>query len=162
MLIEYDWLTQVTIIGQVILAMVLGGLIGFERELANKPAGFRTHTLVAGAAALFMAVATVAPGYLHSNGLVEVDPLRVAAAIVTGVSFLGAGTIFHSATTGGKVSGLTTAATIWMAAAVGFTVALGQFIAATGVTLITLIVLRVLRRMALRARAHERLPQEDR
>ncbi|MFP5405277.1 MAG: MgtC/SapB family protein [Gammaproteobacteria bacterium] len=53
--------------------MILGGFIGFERELANKPAGFRTHTLVAGAAALFMAVATAAPNYLHASGSVEVD-----------------------------------------------------------------------------------------
>ncbi len=145
MLIEHDWQSQFIIIGQVVVAMILGGFIGFERELANKPAGFRTHTLVAGAAALFMAVATAAPNYLHASGIVEVDPLRVAAAIVTGVSFLGAGTIFRSGAEAGKVGGLTTAATIWMAAAVGMAVAVGQLIVAIGVTLIALVVLRMLR-----------------
>ncbi|MGB9429144.1 MAG: MgtC/SapB family protein [Gammaproteobacteria bacterium] len=143
MLVDPDWRTQLIIIGQVILAMILGGLIGFERELANKPAGFRTHTLVAGAAALFMAVAAAANNYLHLSGTVVIDPLRVAAAIVTGVSFLGAGTIFRSG--GGdnsKVGGLTTAATIWTSAAVGLAVALGQLIAAVGVTILALVVLR--------------------
>ncbi|MFO1363502.1 MAG: MgtC/SapB family protein [Burkholderiales bacterium] len=154
MLIEPDWPTQLTIIGQLILAMALGGLIGFERELANKPAGFRTHTLVAGAAALFMAVAAAAPAYLHASGVVEVDPLRVAAAIVTGVSFLGAGTIFRGGD-GERIGGLTTAATIWMAAAVGVTVALGQLIVATGVTVIALVVLRVLGHLALHNRRRE-------
>jgi len=146
MLIDHDWQTQLVIIGQVVLAMILGGFIGFERELANKPAGFRTHTLVAGAAALFMAVAAAAPGYLHAHGIVEVDPLRVAAAIVTGVSFLGAGTIFRSdggdGGNAGKVGGLTTAATIWLSAAVGMAVAMGQLIVAVGVTVIALVVLR--------------------
>lgn len=155
MLLGIDWHVQLVIIGQVLVAMVLGGLIGFERELANKPAGFRTHTLVAGAAALFMAVATTAPNYLHAHGTVEIDPLRVAAAIVTGVSFLGAGTIFRSDAAGGKIGGLTTAATIWMAAAVGVTVALGQLIVATGVTVIALVVLRVLGRLALHNRRRE-------
>ena len=142
MLIDYDWRIQLIIIGQVILAMILGGLIGFERELANKPAGFRTHTLVAGAACLFMAVASAAQNYLHLSSTVAIDPLRVAAAIVTGVSFLGAGTIFRSSGDNSKVGGLTTAATIWTSAAVGLAVALGQLIAAIGVTILALIVLR--------------------
>ncbi len=152
MLINNDWQTQLIIIGQVILAMILGGFIGFERELANKPAGFRTHTLVAGAACLFMAVAAAAESDLHLSGTVIIDPLRVAAAIVAGVSFLGAGTIFRSSSDSGKVGGLTTAATIWTSAAVGLAVALGQLIAAVGVTIITLIVLRG---MSLLERRHD-------
>lgn len=142
MLLDHDWHTQLIIIGQVILAMILGGFIGFERELANKPAGFRTHTLVAGAACLFMAAAAASQTYLHLSGTVIIDPLRVAAAIVAGVSFLGAGTIFRSSGNGDKIGGLTTAATIWTSAAVGLAVALGQLIAAIGVTIIALIVLR--------------------
>lgn len=142
MLIDSDWRVQFIIIGQVILAMILGGLIGFERELANKPAGFRTHTLVAGAACLFMAVAAAAQNYLHLSATVVIDPLRVAAAIVTGVSFLGAGTIFRSSGENSRVGGLTTAATIWTSAAVGLAVALGQLVAAIGVTVLALIVLR--------------------
>lgn len=146
-LIEINWQIQLIVIGQVVLAMVLGGLIGFERELANKPAGFRTHTLVAGAAALFMALAVTAPDYLHAHGNVQVDPLRVAAAIVTGVSFLGAGTIFRSTSDDGKIGGLTTAATIWLSAAVGIAVSVGQMIVAIGVTMIALLVLRGLTRL---------------
>ena len=142
MLIDPDWHTQLIVIGQVIVAMILGGVIGFERELANKPAGFRTHTLVAGAACLFMAVAAAAEHYLQLRSTVVIDPLRVAAAIVTGVSFLGAGTIFRSSGEHSKVGGLTTAATIWTSAAVGLAVALGQLIAAIGVTILALIVLR--------------------
>ena len=142
MLVDSDWRLQLIIIAQVILSMILGGLIGFERELANKPAGFRTHTLVAGAACLFMAVAGAVQHYLALGSTVTIDPLRVAAAIVTGVSFLGAGTIFRSSNEHSKVSGLTTAATIWTAAAVGLGVALGQLIAAVGMTMLALIVLR--------------------
>ena len=150
MLVDSDWRLQLIIIAQLILAMILGGLIGFERELANKPAGFRTHTLVAGAACLFMAVAGAAQHYLVLGSSVIIDPLRVAAAIVTGVSFLGAGTIFRSGSEHSKVGGLTTAATIWTAAAVGLGVALGQLVAAIGMTVLALIVLRgmkVLERM---------------
>jgi putative Mg2+ transporter-C (MgtC) family protein len=142
MLVDSDWRLQLIIIAQVILSMILGGLIGFERELANKPAGFRTHTLVAGAACLFMAVAGAVQHYLALGSTVTIDPLRVAAAIVTGVSFLGAGTIFRSSNEHSKVGGLTTAATIWTAAAVGLSVALGQLIAAVGMTMLALIVLR--------------------
>src|SRR5574337_2054252 len=103
MFMNSDWHTQLVIIGQVIVAMILGGVIGFERELADKPAGFRTHTLVAGAACLFMAVAAAAEHYLQLGSTVTIDPLRVAAAIVTGVSFLGAGTIFRSSSEHSKV-----------------------------------------------------------
>ena len=142
MLFDHDWQLQLVIIVQVVLAMFLGGLIGFERELANKPAGFPTHTLVAGAACLFMAVAATADNFLHLGPTVVIDPLRVAAAIVTGVSFLGAGTIFKGHADGSKVGGLTTAATIWLSAAVGVAVALGQLIVAIGITVIALIVLR--------------------
>jgi len=145
MLIDQDWGAQLVIIGQMALAMVLGGLIGFERELASKPAGVRTHTLVAGAACLFMTLSGAAVSYygpeLGGHG-VAADLLRVAAAIVTGVGFLGAGTIFRSGGDGGRVGGLTTAATIWMAAAVGMAVALGQLLAAAGATAISLIALR--------------------
>jgi len=145
MLIDHDWWLQLVIVGQTALAMTLGGLIGFERELASKPAGFRTHTLVAGAACLFMALSGAAAGYyrpqLGEQG-VQADLLRVAAAIVTGVGFLGAGTIFRSDGNGGRVGGLTTAATIWMAAAVGMAVALGQLVAAVGATVLSLVVLR--------------------
>jgi putative Mg2+ transporter-C (MgtC) family protein len=147
MFFDPDWQLQFIIIGQVIYAMLLGGLIGYERELAHKPAGLRTHILVAGASALFMALSISAANYYHtvlgSSPGVQADLLRIAAAIVTGISFLGAGTIFKAMDEKNKIGGLTTAASIWFAAAVGMTSAVGQLLTAAVVTIIALIVLRV-------------------
>jgi putative Mg2+ transporter-C (MgtC) family protein len=144
MLLDHDWELQLVILGQIVLAMILGGIIGFERELANKPAGFRTHTLVGGASAAFMGISVASAHYfspeLGMHG-VSADLLRIAAAIITGVSFLGAGTIFKDVGSG-KVGGLTTAATIWVSAAVGMATATGQLLVALGLTLLALAVLR--------------------
>ncbi|HET6756268.1 MAG TPA: MgtC/SapB family protein [Burkholderiales bacterium] len=137
-----DWASQLPIIGEVALAMVLGGAIGVEREFADKPAGFRTHMLVAGAAALLvgLSAALVAEYAAHPNSdLLRFDPVRVVEAIVTGVSFLGAGTIFRRSETN-HVEGLTTAASILLAAAVGISVALRQFALAVAVTVLVLLV----------------------
>ena len=109
-------------------AMLLGGVIGFERELANKPAGLRTHMLVAGTAALFVALGTVIVDDFTESmdvSLVRSDPIRILEAIVTGISFLGAGTIFRDRSNN-KVEGLTTAASLLFAAAVGATVGAGR------------------------------------
>jgi len=138
-----NWMMQFEIIGEVALAMLLGGVIGFEREMADKPAGFRTQMLVAGAAALLVGLADamllryVVEGKPHLTA----DPIRITEAIVTGISFLGAGTIFRRDASE-QVQGLTTAASILLCAAVGISVALRQFILALGVTLLALIVLR--------------------
>lgn len=142
-----DWASQLPIIGEVALAMVLGGAIGVEREFADKPAGFRTHMLVAGAAALVvgLSAALVAEYAAHpKSDLLRFDPVRVVEAIVTGVSFLGAGTIFRRSETN-HVEGLTTAASILLAAAVGISVALRQFALAVAVTVLVLLVLRGMR-----------------
>ncbi len=138
-----NWLMQFEIIGEVALAMLLGGVIGFERELADKPAGFRTQMLVAGAAALLvglgdaMLLRFMADPKLNATG----DPIRIVEAIITGISFLGAGTIFRRDQSE-QVQGLTTAASILFCAAVGISVALRQFVLALGVTVLALIVLR--------------------
>lgn len=134
---------QFEIIGEVALAMLLGGIIGFEREMADKPAGFRTQMLVAGAAALLVGLgdAMILRFVSESKLQVTADPIRIVEAIITGISFLGAGTIFrrdHSE----QVQGLTTAASILLCAAVGISVALRQFVLAVGVTMLALIVLR--------------------
>lgn len=125
--------------------MLLGGLIGLEREFASKPAGFRTQMLVAGAAALLVGLsdALLMRFLIETNTKVTADPIRIVEAIVTGISFLGAGTIFRSKHNE-EVEGLTTAASILLSAAVGISVALRQFVIALGVTMLTLIVLRVL------------------
>jgi len=136
-----NWLMQLEIIGEVALAMLLGGVIGFERELADKPAGFRTQMLVAGAAALLVGLGDAMLLRFVSDNKVTADPIRIVEAIITGISFLGAGTIFRRDQSE-QVQGLTTAASILLCAAVGISVALRQFVLALGVTLLALIVLR--------------------
>ncbi|HYW90504.1 MAG TPA: MgtC/SapB family protein [Chloroflexota bacterium] len=113
---------------RVLLAFVLGGLIGYERETTQRPAGLRTHMLVAAGSTAF----TVAGVYgFVGEGTVR-DPSRVAAQIVTGVGFLGAGTIWRTSST---VRGLTTAASIWLVAAVGMLVGGGMYALAAFTTL---------------------------
>src|SRR5688500_2620188 len=113
------------------LAVVLGGLIGFEREWKNKPAGLRTNILICMAAVLFTEIS-------YRSGLAGGDPGRIAAQILTGVGFLGAGTILHHH---GSVSGLTSAATIWMVTAIGVTLGWGAYVDAIGATVLVLVVL---------------------
>jgi putative Mg2+ transporter-C (MgtC) family protein len=113
---------------RVALAFVLGGVIGYERESIQRPAGLRTHMLVAAGSAAFTVVSVYA---FLGQGTVR-DPGRVAAQIVTGVGFLGAGTIFRTSNT---VRGLTTAASIWLVAAVGMLVGTGLYMLAVFTTL---------------------------
>ena len=117
------------------LAVVLGGAVGLERELQRKAAGLRTNILICVGAALFTELSiAMSP----ASG----DPGRIAAQIVTGVGFLGAGTIIQAR---GIVTGLTTAATMWLVAAIGMAVGFGALLEATGATLLVLLVLSVLR-----------------
>jgi putative Mg2+ transporter-C (MgtC) family protein len=142
-----QWEAQWLILRDVAIAMVLGGLIGAEREFASKPAGFRTHTLVAGAAALLMGISDILVesfGIELYSGTVRADPIRIVEAIITGISFLGAGTIFRS-DNGKGVEGLTTAASILVSSAVGITAALNQWVLAVGVTLFSLLMLRIVK-----------------
>jgi putative Mg2+ transporter-C (MgtC) family protein len=136
---------ELRVIGEVALAMVLGGLIGIEREAAHKPAGFRTHILVAGSAALLVGLGHALIGEFdeHTALRLQADPIRIVEAIVTGVSFLGAGTIFRRSKSE-QVEGLTTAAALLLCAALGICVAADRFVLAAGVTALALIVLRAL------------------
>lgn len=139
-----DWLGQLHILWEVALAMLLGGLIGIEREIADKPAGFRTNMLVAGAAALLVGLGdALIARFLPADGGLSVhsDPVRIVEAIVTGIAFLGAGTIFRRGSSE-QVEGLTTGATILFSGAIGICVALRQFVLAVGVVILTLLVLR--------------------
>src|SRR5688500_3928061 len=138
------WMTELGIIVEVAVAMLLGGLIGFEREMARRPAGFRTHMLVAGAAALFVGLgAALIRHFSATDGEVAIsyDPIRIVEAVITGVSFLGAGTIFRRGR-GEQVEGLTTAASLLLSAGIGISVALREFGIAVGITLLALLVLR--------------------
>jgi putative Mg2+ transporter-C (MgtC) family protein len=135
---------QFQILAYVGLAMLLGAAIGLEREIEDKPAGLRTHMLVAGAAALLVALGDVMVKHFNvalGSDLVRSDPIRIIQAVITGVSFLGAGTILRLSSTR-QVEGLTTAASILFVAAVGVCVALSQLVLAMGVTVLVLVTLR--------------------
>ncbi len=137
---------QLQILGYVGVAMFLGALIGLERELEQKPAGLRTHMLVAGGSALFVALGDVMVKHFAQDiqaDIVRSDPIRIMQAIVTGVSFLGAGTILRDRSQH-RVEGLTTAASILFASAMGAAIPLDQFVLAFGATLFALVTLRVL------------------
>ncbi|MBA3672935.1 MAG: MgtC/SapB family protein [Gemmatimonadaceae bacterium] len=108
---------------KLLLAVLLGGIIGFEREVAGKPAGLRTNILICVGAALLMDV-SIRIGTVDGGPRIG-DPARIAAQIVSGVGFLGAGTIMQSQ---GMVTGLTSAATIWVVAAIGMTVGAGFYV----------------------------------
>jgi putative Mg2+ transporter-C (MgtC) family protein len=125
--------SDLVLTAQVALAGVLAGAIGWQRHHVGRPAGLRTHALVAMAAALF----TIAGIYGFSPTTTR-DPTRIAAGIVTGVGFLGAGTIFRAED---RVTGLTTAATLWYAAALGLLVGAGLTWIAIFATILALIVL---------------------
>ena len=116
---------------QLVLAVILGGAVGIERELRGKPAGLRTNILICMGATLFTVLS-----YRLSMG--RGDPGRVAAQILTGVGFIGAGTILHLR---GAVTGLTSAATIWVVAAVGMALGSGAYMEAMGATLLIMVVL---------------------
>lgn len=120
------------------VAAALGGAIGLERELRERQAGLRTHLVVSVGAALF----TLVSAYGFTDFGARVDPTRIAAQIVTGIGFLGAGAILHER---GSVVGLTTAATIWVVAAIGMGVGAGAYAEAVGTTVMVCLVLIGLR-----------------
>ena len=126
------------------LAAMLGGLIGVERELREREAGLRTHLLVALGSALFTIVSAYGFHAFLASGaaVVRADPTRIAAQIVTGIGFLGAGAIIRQ---GLSVRGLTTAATLWVVAAVGLAAGAGYYSAAVITTALVLIALYPLR-----------------
>ncbi|MGC9468981.1 MAG: MgtC/SapB family protein [Anaerolineae bacterium] len=137
---------DVEILIRVAIAMALGAVVGLERELADKPAGLRTHMLVAGAAALFVPLGVTVLDYFterFSGPLVSADPIRIIESVITGISFLGAGTIIHYGPERG-VEGLTTAASILFTAGLGTAVTLGRTVLAIGATALAFVTLSVL------------------
>ena len=104
---------QLAVIGRIAAALLIGGLIGFERTFHGRPAGFRTHSLVCVASALLMLVTVYQSDWMTSTPIdtIRTDPTRMAQGIMTGIGFLGAGVIFKEGLT---VRGLTTAASIWI------------------------------------------------
>lgn len=154
-----------------IVALAAGSLIGLERTFSGRPAGFRTHGLVCVASAMLMLITTYQNLWLHMLPLetVRTDPTRMAQGIMTGIGFLGAGVIFKEGLT---VRGLTTAASIWMTAAIGTLIGVGFYYPAVLATLITFGMLSVFRiieikmptrhyaRNIIRFRRHQVMPEQ--
>src|SRR6188768_3936603 len=144
---------ELVIIGRLTGALVIGAMIGFERSFHGRPAGFRTHALVCLASALLMLVTVYQLHWMTEVPIdtIRADPTRMAQGIMTGIGFLGAGVIFKEGLT---IRGLTTAASVWVTAAIGILIGIGFWLPALIGTAATLAVLSVFRLL------EERMPQE--
>ena len=138
-----ELLSQARVLITLVIAIVLGGLIGLEREMAGKPAGLRTHMLVAVSSALLVTLGNVIVIQFDVPQHMRADPIRIIEAIIVGISFLGAGTIIQREERG-NVEGLTTSASILAAAAIGIAVALNLMVISVGTTLLILIINRAM------------------
>jgi putative Mg2+ transporter-C (MgtC) family protein len=131
-------LPEIEIIARLIVSLFLGGVIGFDREAKNRPAGLRTHMLVALAASIFSITTLEIIADLEKSGH-SADPIRAIEAVTAGVAFLAAGTIIQSRA---QISGLTTGASMWLAGAIGVACGFGFFtiaVLATGFALVVLV-----------------------
>jgi len=131
------------LLGRLCLAAVLGGLVGLERDVHGRAAGLRTHLLVSLGAALYMILSTIVASSVGDASRFS-DPGRIAAQIITGIGFLGAGAIMKE---GFSVRGLTTAACLWVVAAIGMATGAGQYSLAASTCLLSLIALSILPRI---------------
>jgi putative Mg2+ transporter-C (MgtC) family protein len=155
---------------RLVVALAIGGLIGLERSYRGRPAGFRTHALVCLSTSLLMLVTVYETRWVHeiAGGRVALDPTRMAQGIMTGIGFLGAGTIMKE---GLSVRGLTTAASIWITAAIGILIGIGFYFPALLATVLTLGTLATFRwiedmipaqfyaRFVVRFARHEAMPE---
>ena len=132
------------ILEHLLVALAAGGLIGFERSYHGRPAGFRTHTLVCVASSALMLITVYQSHWFPDefSGRVALDPTRMAQGIMTGIGFLGAGVIFKEGLT---VRGLTTAASIWITAAIGILAGIGFYFPLLVTTVLTLLTLSLFR-----------------
>ena len=149
---ELSLADQLDLVLRLTVGLVLGAIIGFERELNRQPAGFRTHSVVALGAAIFTVVSAFAfsgPGS---------DPTRIAAQIVSGIGFIGAGTIIQAR---GQVRGLTTAASLWSVAGIGMAAGAALYGVAVAGTVLMLVVLAILDRVERYARRRMGLGPDD-
>lgn len=137
---------------RIVAAAVLGGIMGLEREYRRRPAGLRTHILVATAAATFTLLTLEMMARAGDGQSTRLDPIRVVEAVTAGVAFLAAGTIIHAR---GHVHGLTTGAGLWLAGAIGTACAVGTFSIAVIATLLGFAVLNLLRWL------EDWMPQEE-
>jgi len=139
--LDNPWvIDHATILIRLSLAVFLGGLIGFEREQQNHPAGLRTHILVCLGSSMIMLLSIYGFAEFAGEPNVRIDPARLATAVITGVGFLGAGTILF---TGKSITGLTTAASLWVVAAIGLQIGAGFYFSAAAGTILVFITLWV-------------------
>ncbi|MCH4285134.1 MULTISPECIES: MgtC/SapB family protein [Bacillota] len=136
---QFLW-TQVELLCRIIIAGICGGIIGYERKNRNKEAGIRTHMIVALGASLIMIVSKYGFADILGEQGIALDPSRIAAQIVTGVGFLGAGMIFMRKNT---ISGLTTAAGIWATSAIGMSIGSGLYLLGI-VTTVLIVVIQII------------------
>src|SRR3954449_5983924 len=141
------------VVARIGAAVVIGGIIGLERSLHGRPAGFRTHSLVCVASALLMLVTVYQGEWMTAVPLdsIRTDPTRMAQGIMTGIGFLGAGVIFKEGLT---IRGLTTSASIWVTAALGILVGIGFYLPAVAGTVAAILILSFFRVI------EQRLPSE--
>lgn len=134
-ILDYEWIIKIVLSG------ILGGLIGYERESVQRPAGLRTHILVAIGATLVSAINTELISDLGGIDGVSIAPARYGAAVISGIGFLGAGTIIKE---GSSVKGLTTAAGLWTVACIGLVVGHGYYLVATAASVFVFLTLEVI------------------
>jgi putative Mg2+ transporter-C (MgtC) family protein len=150
-------LSDLEAIERLALAMVAGALLGIERERLDRPAGLRTYMLVTEGACLFMICAILLSEQVARTGAVS-DPGRIASTVVQGIGFIAAGVIL---TTGKQVIGLTTAAGLWVATALGLLIGAGFYVVAVVATVATIVALVTLRRIELRFLSSKSGGRED-
>jgi putative Mg2+ transporter-C (MgtC) family protein len=128
------------------VSLALGLVIGFEREITNKTAGLRTHILLCLGSTIFtiLSIHGFTGGTVHNGVIIQNDPARIAAQILTGIGFIGGGAVLHYGT---NVYGLTTAAALWITSSIGMAVGVGSYYMAILATLLTFIVLLVIRKI---------------
>jgi putative Mg2+ transporter-C (MgtC) family protein len=159
-ILSINYSEELFILGQMLVAVALGGIMGWEREAAGKWAGFRTYMLVCLSAMLFVRLGLALIGDAEArfqSGALRADPTRTIEALAVGISFIGAGAIFRDRS-GMAMQGLTTAAGLLAVASVGIAVAINRYVVACGITLICLFILRTLSRVEKRSKLQRRKP----
>lgn len=146
-------ISELDAIVRLLIAVILGGIVGFERQSRNKSAGLRTHILVSLGACLTMIVSlNISLSFFFIYGLTSADPERIAAQVISGIGFLGAGTILANKK-GLNVIGLTTAASLWVVAAIGLAAGAGYWITASATTLFVYLTLAIMSQLERRIKA---------
>ena len=130
---------------RIVIGTLLGGVIGYERDIHGRPAGLRTHAMVALASATFMVVSTHVAYYQHykAGDFTEIDGSRIAASVVSGIGFLAGGAILRNGLT---IKGLTTAAGLWLVAAIGLCAGAGMYVESVASTVLGIVLLTLVRR----------------